>query len=117
MSSIANDGTLVRGSIAITISGTTYVLLNFNRGAKARSEYDYDENSKPAASNHAEDFEMITGTIRQRSDKPAVPKFTVFSYDGKNWQVINRDESGSTEGLKEYAVEIVEVITGAVTIS
>jgi hypothetical protein len=118
MSSVANDGTLVRGSIALTINSVVYTLLNYSRtGGAPRTELDYDANGKPAASNVAEDFERITGVIRMRSDKATPPKFTVFSYDSKNWQIISCEESGSTEGLKEYSVEILEVVNGSVTIS
>jgi len=118
MPSIANDGTLVRGSITLTISAVAYVLLDYTRTHGApRSEFDYGANGKPAASSHAEDFERITGTIRMRSDQVIPPKFTVFSYDGKNWMIINREEAGSTEGLKAYNVEIVENISGSVTTS
>lgn len=117
MAITANDGTLVRGSITLTISGVTYVLLDYKRGAKARSEQDYDENGKPSAASHVEDFEMISGTIRARSDQAAPPKFTSFSYDGKNWYIKDREEAGSTRGLKAYAVEIMEQIGNAITLS
>jgi hypothetical protein len=118
MPSIYNDGTLVRGSILLTINSVVYTLLNYSRTRGApRVELDYDYLGKPAGSTVAEDFERITGTIRVRSDKVAPPKGTMFTYDSKNWQVIDRVESGSTEGLKEYAVEILEVINGSVTTS
>jgi len=117
MPSVANDGTLVRGSIDITISSVAYCLLNYKRGAKARTELDYDSSGKPAAASHAEDFEMISGTIRSRSDKAAPPKFIIFSYDSKNWYIKDREVSGSTEGIVEYAVEIIECINGAVTVT
>lgn len=117
MSQISNDGTLVRGSITLTISSVAYVLLNYTRGAAVRSEFDYGADGKPAASNHADDFEKMSGTIRMRSDKAAPPKFTMFTYDAKNWQIVEREEAGSTEGLKAYNVSIVEVINGAVTVS
>lgn len=118
MPSIANDGTLVRGSIDLTIAAVVYALLDFKRpGGKARTEKDYTSAGKPGAASHAEDFEEITGTIRQRSDKVAPPKFIVFTYDGKNWYICDREESGSTAGLKEYAVTIMECITGTVTVT
>jgi hypothetical protein len=118
MSNIANDGTLVRGSIDLTISGVVYTLLDFKRdGGKARSEMDYDSAGKPKAASHAEDFEKISGTIRARSDQAAPPKFTVFSYDAKNWYIVDREYSGSTTGIKQYAVEIMECISGSVTVS
>jgi len=116
MSSIVNDGTLVRGSIDITINSVPYLFLNFDDdGAQARSENDYDSSGKPKAASHAEDFRMITGVIRARSDQVAPPKFTTFSYDGLNWYIKNRRYTGSTEGLKEYAVEIQEQIGAALT--
>lgn len=114
---IANDGTLVRGSIDLTIASVIYTLLNFKRGLKARSIYDYDSAGKPAAASHAEDFEHINGTIRLRSDKPLPPKFTLFAYDSKNWYILDREEAGSTEGLREFTVDIIECINGAITIS
>lgn len=118
MADIINDGTLVRGSIDITISGVTYTFLNFDDdGAQARSELDYDKNGKPAAASHAEDFRMMSGVIRARSDQVAPPKFTTFSYDSKNWYIKNRRYTGSTEGLKEYAVEIQEQIAASLTTS
>jgi len=118
MSNVASDGTLVRGSIDLTIDGVTYTLVDFSRdGGQARTELDYNASGKPAAASHAEDFERITGTIRQRSDKAAPPKWTVFSYDSKNWYICNREYQGSTQGLKQYAVEIIECINGAVTVS
>jgi hypothetical protein len=52
--------------------------------------------------------------------KPAAvapPKFIVFSYDSKNWYIVDREESGSTAGLKEYAVVIHECISGSVTVT
>jgi hypothetical protein len=114
---IANDGTLVRGSIDITLNSVIYTLLNFKRGAKARSIMDYSAAGKPAAASHAEDFEHINGTIRQRSDKAAPPKFVVFSYDSKNWYIVDSEDGGSTEGLREYTVDIIECINAAVVIS
>jgi len=118
MPSIANDGTLVRGSVDLTISGVVYTLLDYKRpGGKARSERDYTSGGKPKAASHAEDFEEITGTIRMRSDQVAPPKFVVFSYDSKNWYIVDREEAGSTAGLKEYSVMIMECISGSVTVS
>ena len=118
MPSIANDGTLVRGSALLTISSVVYTLLDFKRsGGKARTEKDYDVNGKPAAASHAEDFDEITGTIRVRSDKVAPPKFIVFAYDSKNWYITDRELSGSTQGLQDYAVSIMECITGVVTVT
>ncbi len=118
MPAIANDGTLVRGSIDLTISAVVYTLLDYKRtGGKARSEMDYTAAGKPRAASHAEDFEEITGTIRMRSDAVVPPKFTVFSYDSKNWYIKDREESGSTTGLKEYSVSIMECISGSVTVS
>src|SRR5688500_6218310 len=115
MSTTANDGTLVRGSITLAIAGVSYVLLDYKRGAKARSEQDYDANGKPAAASHVEDFEMISGTIRARSDQAAPPKFETFSFDGKNWYIKDREEAGSTQGLKAYSVEIMEQIGESIT--
>lgn len=118
MPSIVNDGTLVRGSIDITINSVVYTLLDYKRpGGKARTERDYTAAGKPRAASHAEDFEEITGTIRMRSDAVPPPKFIVFSYDSKNWYIVDREESGSTAGLKEYAVVIHECISGSVTIT
>jgi hypothetical protein len=118
MPAIYNDGTLVRGSIDLTINSVVYTLLDFKRtGGKARTELDYDALGKPKAASHAEDFEQITGTIRSRTDKVAPPKFTVFTYDSKNWYIMDREESGSTAGLKEYAVTIMENISGTITAS
>lgn len=118
MSSVVNDGTLVRGSIKVTISGVPYIFLNFDDdGAQARSENDYDEVGKPVAASHAEDFRMISGVIRARSDQAAPPKFTTFSYDASSWYIKNRRYTGSTEGLKEYAVEIQEQINASLATS
>ena len=118
MPAIANDGTLVRGSIDLTINSVVYTLLDYKRpGGKARSERDYTAAGKPRAASHAEDFEEMTGTIRMRSDAVAPPKFVVFSYDSKNWYIVDREEGGSTEGLKEYSVTIMECISGSVTIA
>lgn len=117
MPSIANDGTLQRGSIDLTINGTVYALFDFKRSAKARTELDYDSSGRPAAASHVEDFETITGTIRARSDKPAPPKFIVFAHDGKNWYIKDSELSGSAPGLKEFAVEIIECISGTVVVT
>src|SRR3954465_3454818 len=117
MSQVANDGTLVRGSINLTIFGVTYVLLDYKRSAKARSEQDYDVDGKPAAASHVEDFEVIPGTIRARSDQAVPPKFVSFSYDSKNWYIKDREEAGSTQGLKAYAVEIMEQIGESLILS
>lgn len=115
---IANDGTLVRGSIDLTISSVVYTLLDYKRsGGKARTEMDYTAAGKPRAASHAEDFEEITGTIRMRSDVAVPPKFIVFSYDSKNWYIKDREEGGSTAGLKEYSVTIMECISGTVTVT
>jgi hypothetical protein len=116
MADIVNDGTLVRGSITITINSVAYILLNFDDdGAAPRSENDYDVNGKPLAASHAEDFRMISGVIRARTDQVAPPKFVTFSYDSKNWYIKSRRYTGSTEGLKEYAVEIQEQINASLT--
>lgn len=116
--SIANDGSLVRGSIDLTINGILYTLLNFKRdGAKSASEVDYGSNGKPSGASHAEGLEIITGVIRKRSDKVAPPKFIVFSYDAKNWYIKEREESGDAPGLKHYDIEIWESLTGVVTVS
>lgn len=115
MPSIVNDGTLVRGSIDLTINSVVYALLDYKRSAKARTELDYLSTGKPGAASHAEDFEMISGTIRMRSDQVAPPKFVTFSYDSKNWYIRDREESGSAPGLKQYAVEIQEQIGATLT--
>jgi len=118
MASIVNDGTLVRGSVRITISAVQYILLNFDDdGAQARTELDYNELGKPNAASHAEDFRMVSGVIRARSDQVAPPKFVTFTYDGSNFYIKNRRYTGSTEGLKEYAVEIQEQINASLTTS
>ncbi len=114
---IANDGTLVRGSVDLTINSVIYTMLNFKRGLKARSIYDYDSSGKPKAASHAEDFEHISGTIRARSDKVAPPKFIVFAYSGKNWYIMDSELAGSTEALQEYTVDIIECINGSVVTS
>ena len=111
MASVVNDGTLVRGSIDLTINSVPYVLLDYKRSAKARSEEDYTSAGKPLAASHAEGFETISGTIRARSDQVAPPKFTTFAYDSKNWYIKDRGEGGSTAGLKSYSVEIQEQIS------
>ncbi len=114
MPSIVNDGTLVRGSIDVVISGVTYSMLNFDDdGAQARSEEDYTTAGKPGAASHAEDRRKISGVIRARSDQVAPPKFTTFTYDAVNFYIVNRRYTGSTEGLKEYAVEIWEQTAAA----
>lgn len=116
MASVVNDGTLVRGSIKLTINSVAYVFLNFDDdGAQARSENDYDESGKPLAASHAEDFRMISGVIRARTDQVAPPKFTTFTYDSLNWYIKSRRYTGSTEGLKEYAVEIQQQINASLT--
>jgi hypothetical protein len=118
MPSIVNDGTLIRGSIDITINSVPYLFLNFDDdGAQARTENDYDSSGKPKGASHAEDFRMISGVIRARSDQVAPPKFVTFSYDGSNFYIKNRRYTGSTEGLKEYAVEIQEQINTSLTTS
>ena len=118
MASIVNDGTLVRGSIKVTISSVAYIFLNFDDDErKPRTELDYDEVGKPYAASHAEDFRMISGVIRARSDQVAPPKFTAFAYDGINFYIKSRTYTGSTEGLKEYAVEIQELINASLTTS
>lgn len=116
--SIANDGALVRGSIDLTINGVLYTLLNYKRdGAKSQSEIDYNSSGKPSAASHAEGLEIISGVIRMRSDKVAPPKWTVFSYSGKNWYIKEREEAGETTGMKQYDVEIWECINGSVSVS
>lgn len=111
MALVVNDGTLVRGSIDLTINSVPYVLLDYKRSAKARSEEDYTSSGKPLAASHAEGFETISGTIRARSDQVAPPKFITFAYDSKNWYIKDREEGGSNSGLKSYSVEIQEQIS------
>jgi hypothetical protein len=116
MPSIVNDGTLVRGSVKVTINAVQYILLNFDDdGAQPRTELDYNELGKPNAASHAEDFRMISGVIRARSDQVAPPKFVAFTYDSLSFYIKSRRYTGSTEGLKEYAVEIQELINGSLT--
>ena len=118
MASIINDGTLVRGSIKVTISAVNYIFLNFDDDQRQpRSENDYDENGKPYAASHAEDFRMVSGVIRARSDQVAPPKFVTFTYDGLSFYIKSRRYTGSTEGLKEYAVELQEQINPSLTTS
>ena len=117
MASIVNDGTLVRGSIKVTISGVTYIFLNFDDEVPPRSENDYDELGKPYAASHADDFRMITGVIRARSDQVAPPKFVTFAYDSTNFYIKIRKYTGSTAGLKEYAVTLQEQINATLTTS
>lgn len=118
MASVVNDGTLVRGSIKVTISGVNYIFLNFDDdGAQPRSEMDYDEYGKPYAANHADDFRMISGVIRARSDQVAPPKYTTFTYDSTSFYIKSRKYTGSTGGLKEYAVQIQEQINASLTTS
>lgn len=117
---IINDGTLVRGSIKVAIptGGTNYIFLNFDDDERQpRSENDYNELGKPFAASHAEDFQMITGVIRARSDQVAPPKFQTFVYGGINYYIKSRRYTGSTEGLKEYAVQIQEQINASLTTS
>lgn len=115
MSSIVNDGTLVRGSIKPTIgAGGPYIFLNFDDdGAQAASEEDFNELGKPNAASHREGFRKLTGVIRARSDQAAPAKFTAFTYDSINMYIVNRRYTGSTEGLKEYAVECMELINAS----
>jgi hypothetical protein len=116
MPDIVNDGTLVRGSITVTINSVAYIFLNFDDdGAQARTENDYGVTGKPAGASHAEDFRMISGVIRARTDQVAPPKFVTFTYDAKNFYIKNRRYTGSTDGLKEYAVEIQEQINASLT--
>lgn len=118
MSSVVQDGTLLQGSVKITINSVAYIFLNFDDdGAQARTENDYDELGKPYAANQTEDFRMLSGVIRARSNQVAPPKFTTFVYDGINWYIKNRRYTGSTEGLKEYAVECQEQINASLTTS
>lgn len=117
MASVVNDGTLIRGSIDLTINSVPYVLVDYKRSAKARSEEDFSSNGKPLAASHVEGFEMISGTIRARSDQAVPPKFITFSYDSKNWYIKDREESGSTSGIKSYSVEIQEQIAATLTTS
>ena len=117
MASVVNDGTLIRGSIDLTINSVPYVLVDYKRGAKARSEEDFASTGKPLAASHVEGFEMISGTIRARSDQAVPPKFVTFSYDSKNWYIKDREESGSTSGIKSYSVEIQEQIAATLTTS
>lgn len=113
----ANDGSLVRGSYDITIAGVVYTLQDYKRGAKSRTEVTYNAFGKPQDASHAEDLEVITGTIKKRSDKVDPPKFVIFGFDAKNWYVKEREESGSAPGTKEFSVEIWESINGAITLS
>lgn len=118
MATIANDGTLIRGSIKVTISSVPYIFLNFDDdGAQPRTELDYDETSKPYAASQSDDFRMISGVIRARSDQVAPPKYTTFVYEGVNFYIKSRRYTGSTEGLKQYAVEIQEQINASLTLS
>lgn len=118
MPTVAADSSLVRGSVDLTIAGIVYPLVDFKRTrGKARMEKDYDKFGKPAGVSIAEDFEEISGTIHVRSDRVAPPKFTVFAYDGKNWFIYDRPESGSTAGLQDYAVSIIECVSGAIVTS
>lgn len=113
----AQDVTLVRGSVDLTISAVVYALLDYKRGAKARLEKEYNSSGKYIGCNAVEDAEMIVGTIRKRSDQAIPPKFTVFSFDSKSWWIYDREESGSQPGLKQYAVEIIECPSGTVTLA
>ena len=117
MAQVVNDGTLVRGSIDLTINSVPYVLLDYKRSAKARSEEDFNSSGKPLAASHVEGFEMISGTIRARSDQAAPPKFVTFSYDSKNWYIRDREEGGSTAGIKSYTVEIQEQIAASLVLT
>lgn len=118
MASIVNDGTLVRGSIKVTISGVSYIFLNFDDDERApRTENDYDETGKPYAASHAEDFRMVSGVIRARSDQVAPPKFVTFTHDSLSFYIKSRKYTGSTNGLKEYAVQLQEQINASLTTS
>lgn len=118
MADVVNDGTLVRGSINLTINSVTYVLTSFDDdGGQPRTELDYDASGKPLMASHVENFRMISGVIRARSDQAAPPKFVTFSYDSKNWYIKSRKYTGSTEGLKQYAVEIQEQINASLVTS
>lgn len=116
MATVSTDGTLVRGSIVTTIDSVDYVWLNFTDSTAARLEKDYDEDGKPAASSTVEDFRELSGTIRVQSGVAAPAKFTEFTYDSTTMQIIERDLTGSTEGLKEYSCRAIEVV-GSVTTS
>jgi hypothetical protein len=121
---IATDVTLIRGSVNLTIAGVVYSATDFKAAAKARSEKDYTTTGKYRGQSIAEDLEEITCTVRARSDQVAPPKFVAFAFTlpnsistATNWQITEREISGSQAGIQAYALTISECPSGTVTIS
>lgn len=118
MDKVVTDGTLIRGSEVLTIGGNAYIFTDIKDDTgKARMEKDYDELGKYNGCSIAEDAIQLSGTIRSRTDKPDPPKFVTFSRGGVNYFIFDREFSGSTQGLKQFAVSIIQQKAAALVIS
>ena len=117
-SQIVNDGTLIRGSAILAIGGNNYIATDIKDDLrKARTEKDYDAEGRFNGASHAEDARMLTANIRARTDQPDPPKFTTFTYDGVLFYIVDSEKSGSTQGLKVFAVTIMEQKNATLTIT
>jgi hypothetical protein len=118
MDRVVTDGSLIRGSENLTIGGNVYGFFDIkDDGGKARMEKDYDSLGKYNGCSIAEDARMLSGTVRARSDQPAPPKFTTFTYDGALFFIYDSEFAGSQAGLKQYSVSIIQQKNPTLTIS
>lgn len=114
----------IRGSLVASIpdSGNTaaninYILKDFKPDAPVRQALEYDQNGLPYAGSYVRDFKKFTGTIMcyANTNAPAqMVKFVLAPFavnsSNVNWILTTLSNPQSTEGLKSYSVEAMEVI-------
>ena len=101
------DKALIRGSVAVTIDGYTYLLKTASRSKPVVSNFEKDANGRPLASSHVVDFQKITGEVMAYTGTPEPSQLVPFLYDSKYWALGNLTLTFSTEGLRGYSCELI----------
>lgn len=103
------DSGLLRGSFTVTIDGYSYRFKTAARPKASTSNFESDENGRPAASSHVKTWEKITGEILAYNGVQEPSQLYPFSYDGIYWAITSITLNYATENLRSYAVEITEL--------
>jgi hypothetical protein len=101
-----SDKGLLRGSFNVTIDGYSYRFKTAQRSKPSTSNFENDENGRPAASSHVATWQKLTGEMMAYNGTQEPSQLFPFSYDGKYWAITSLTLNYATENLRSYAVEI-----------
>jgi hypothetical protein len=104
-----SDNGLVRGSFTVTIDGYSYRFKTAQRSKPSTSNFESDENGRPAASSHVATFQKITGEIMAYNGVQEPSQLYPFLYDTKYWAITAITLNYATESIRSYAVELTQL--------